>query len=122
MGDGRRKGYRVYSANIGDGSDAAIKKAEESIQTIYEHETRIIEDEDVPIVQRINYQTGGFLVQADKQLATYLHYVDKYPRIRMAELIQSAEKPWIGTRPTSGEKTCPQDASSRSSRCASSSA
>ena len=92
MGDGRRKGYRVYSANIGDGSDAAIKKAEESIQTIYEHETRIIEDEDVPIVQRINYQTGGFLVQADKQLATYLHYVDKYPRIRMAELIQSAEK------------------------------
>ena len=92
VGDGRRKGYRVYSANIGDGSDAAIKKAEESIQTIYEHETRIIEDEDVPIVQRINYQTGGFLVQADKQLATYLHYVDKYPRIRMAELIQSAEK------------------------------
>ena len=91
MGIGRRKGYRVYSAHIGDGSDSAIKKAEDSIQAIYEHETRIIEDEDVPIVQRLDYQAGGVLVPADKQLATYLRYVHNYPRIRMAELIQLAE-------------------------------
>lgn len=91
VGIGRPKGYRVYSAHIGDGSDKAIKQAEDSIQAIYDHETRIIEDEDVPIVQRLDYQAGGVLVPADKQLATYLRYVHNYPRIRMAELIQLAE-------------------------------
>ncbi len=92
LGNGRRRGFRIYSANIGDGSPAAVEQAEEAIQTIYEHETRIILDEDVPIVQDLNYQAGGFLVPADKQLATYLRYVHDYPRIRMAELIQLAEE------------------------------
>ena len=72
-------------------SDAEIEQAQEAIQTIYEQETRIIVEEDVPIVESLNYQTGGFLVPADRQLATYLRYVHDYPRIRMAELIQSAE-------------------------------
>ncbi len=89
---GRRKGYRVYSADIGDGSPEAVAKAEQHIEDLYKHETRIIMEEDVPIVETLNYQAGGVMVPADRELLTYLRYAERYPRIRMAELIDQASQ------------------------------
>ena len=89
---GSRKGYRVYSADIGDGSPEAVAKAEQHIEDLYKHETRIIMEEDVPIVETLNYAAGGVMVPADRELLTYLRYAERYPRIRMAELIDQASQ------------------------------
>ena len=48
--------------------------------------------EDVPIVETLNYRAGGVMVPADRELLTYLRYAERYPRIRMAELIDQASQ------------------------------
>ncbi len=85
---GPRKGFRVYAADIGEGGKDEVAKAEAQIEALYEHETRIIVEEDVPIVQTLNYRAGGVMVPADRELLTFLKYAARYPRIRQAELIQ----------------------------------
>ena len=89
---GRRKGYRVYSANTGDGSPEALAKAEQHIEDLYKHETRIIMEEDVPVVETLNYRAGGLMVPADKELLIFLRFAERYPRIRMADLIDQASQ------------------------------
>ena len=84
---GGRRGYRVYAADVGGGSAEEVEKAEAHIEELYAHETRIIEEEDVPIVSTLNYAAGGVMVPADRELLTYLRYAERYPRIRQRELI-----------------------------------
>ena len=88
---GGRKGYRVYAFDHGSGSKKEIAEAEAKIDELYEHETRIIVDDDVPIIDTLNYKAGGVLVPADRALATFLRYAQRYPRITTAELIAGAE-------------------------------
>ena len=84
---GSRRGFRVYAADVGDGSAAEVEKAEAHIQQLYEHETRIIVEEDVPVVETLNYAAGGVMVPADRELLAFLRYAERYPRIRQADLI-----------------------------------
>ncbi len=87
---GRRKGYRVYSADIGDGSKDALEAADAHIEELYRHETRIIVEEDIPVVETLNYRAGGVMVPADRELLTFLRYAERFPRIRQADLIAQA--------------------------------
>ena len=84
---GRRTGYRVYAADIGDGSEEALAKAEAHIDQLYEHETRIIVEEDIPVVETLDYAAGGLMVPADRELLSYLRYAERYPRVRQADLV-----------------------------------
>ena len=85
---GTRRGYRVYAADVGDASALEIERAETHIEELYEQETRIIVDEDVPIVSTLDYTKGGVMVPADRELLTFLRYAERYPRIRQADLIE----------------------------------
>ncbi len=85
---GARRGYRVYAADVGNGSAEEIERAEAQIQELYEQETRIIVDEDVPIVSTLDYTKGGVMVPADRELLTFLRFAERYPRIRQADLIE----------------------------------
>ena len=89
---GGRKGYRVYSADIGDGSHEAREKAEVHIEDLYREETRIILEEDIPVVETLNYRAGGVMVPADRELLTFLRYAESYPRIRQSELLELARQ------------------------------
>ena len=65
----------------------ALAKAQAKVEDLYKHETRIIVEEDIPIVETLNYRAGGVMVPADRKLLTYLRYAERYLRIRQAELI-----------------------------------
>ena len=84
---GPRKSYRVYAGDIGDGSKEEVAQAESHIMDLYKEETRIIVEEDVPIVESLNYRAGGVMVPADRELLTFLRFAERFPRIRQADLI-----------------------------------
>ena len=84
----KTKHFMVEAADIGDGSEEAVAKAEELIAEIHRLHTHIIVEEDIPLISSLNFYEGGLLGNTDRALARYLEYARNYPRLSMAELTQ----------------------------------
>ena len=91
MGRDGMKIFMVEAASKGDGSEKDLKKAESMLDHMHNYHTDVI-DQDVDILNTLNLDEPGLLVESDWGIARYLKYVKDYPRISMAELVGMAER------------------------------